>query len=765
MRREPKQERTGKKHIGRIIFLLILVIIGVAGGAFIKLGYLNQVTTQYLMPINEANRLINYLGLPDYQYEDKWGSSFTVKDVKELLEAAKVSEDKLKISLDKRPGFVPVTRGQFESVYETLINELEIERLSKVALYIYDVDKKAGMEANGVTYESVITNNGEYFVEKDYGFSTDYIGKVVDLYVSNNEIILSMGESEGTTTINNAYFSKISEENGGKCVLAYVNSGMQKLTLAEDAKDIPKDSCICDIVISNSGVKSFTDHTGELVEVKVLTYADGLVTIDGYDNPFVLSQDFNVYKTSGQFKATRSAGTLIGYDSVLLLMKDNTIDAALLTEDIRSKNIRVIISKTDFAGYYHSEVAINSDTDYTITYGDVVEEHAAGEKVLFSNGSEQLQNGPAKIRSKVDGGRIAIQSIKRQSGEPTYRGELELSRSDEGVLIINELPVEEYLYGVVPSEMPVTYETEALKAQAICARAYAYGKMNSDDFSEYGAHLDDSVATQVYNNVLEDERATFAVDDTYGIVPCYRGEVIDAFFFSTSCGATSSNSVIWGGYQKPYLLDTMENDLNDIADLSSESKFKDFIDGKFGVDFIEQDEPFYRWMVDFDKATLGQAINDHLYDRIKAMPEYILAKNSSGEFEKKEISSIGELQDIKISKRADSGVIEEMIIKGSSETILVKGQTNARALLCPENVVITKQDGSTLTGWTSLPSAYYYIDTTNGYKICGGGFGHGVGLSQNGANDLAKMGYYATEIISHYYEGVELKDMYRLMGE
>ena len=147
------------------------------------------------------------------------------------------------------------------------------------------------------------------------------------------------------------------------------------------------------------------------------------------------------------------------------------------------------------------------------------------------------------------------------------------------------------------------------------------------------------------------------------------------------------------------------------------------------------------------------------------MPEYILAKSANGEYEKKSIQSIGEVKKIEVTKRGESGIIEEMVITGTVETILVKGQANARALLSPENVTIRKQDGSTLTGWTSLPSAYFYVDGQEGFKLYGGGFGHGVGLSQNGANDMAKLGYAASDIISHYYTAVELKDMYELMGK
>ena len=728
----------------------------------IKLGFLGS---DNVMPNDEANRLISYLNINEFNYTDKLGSSFTIKNAKDLINASGVKYDKIPVSIENMPGFLPVTRTQFEKIYEALIEELELDRLSTVSLYIYGVDNSDDMNVNGIAYETVHTSGGDYFMEKDYGFPRDYVGKVVDLYISNNEIILCKGISGKEVVIKNAYLSKQTEEEGKQYLLVYVNSGMQKFPAAGDMEagtDIKE--CLCDITLTEKGVTKVTDHTGELVETRVISYADGLITVDGYEDPFYLSDNFNVYKTNGSFKASQSAGTLIGYDKLSLYLKDSMLEAAILTEDINSRKIRVLISNTEYTNYYQSEVVINSDTDYTITYGETVEEHKAGERLLFSNGSEQLKGGSARIKSKDENGKITIESIKRQNGSPEYRGTIELNRNDKGV-IINELSVEEYLYGVVPSEMPPTYAKEALKAQAICARAYAYRQMNSDNFAEYGAHLDDSISTQVYNNVPEDERSTFAVDDTYGVVPCYDGEVIEAFFFSTSCGSTSSNSVVWGGYQEPYLLDTMETEINDIANLSDEENFRSFIDGNLGTDFIEADEPFFRWSVGYTNESMTKTINKHLYERMEAMPEYILAKNSNGSYQKKSIKTIGDIVSIEVTKRGDSGIIEEMVITGTSETILVKGQTNARALLSPEDVTIRKQDGSTLTGWTTLPSAYYYIDGGNGFVIHGGGFGHGVGLSQNGANDMAKLGYYASDIIEHYYTGVELRDMYKMMGE
>ena len=754
-----------RKHSGLWIVIGILAVFGIVGGISLKLGFYEKLTNRF-MPNREANRLISYLGVNDYEYTDRLGSSFTVTQAKQLLKQAGMSYDQAGISLEHKPGFFPLTTGQFEKLYDAMIQTLELDRLMSENLYIYDIDNAVNKVIDGVAYEVVSTNNGDYYMEKDYGLDSAYIGKVVRVYVSNNEIILCQGESKEQITVENAYLSKVTEEEGQYHILAYVDSSAKKFPVSKDvAKGINGENFLCDIALSNKGVEAVTDHTADLVEAKVTACADGVITIEGREEPVYLSDTFNVYKVNGAFKAMRSAGTLIGYDKISLYMKDNMLEAALITEDIYAKNIRVLISNTDYTDYYHGEVSVTSDTDYTITYGDQVEEHAAGDKVSFRNGSEQLKNGAAKITSKEEDGKITLTSIKRQSGNPSYRGTIELTRDDKGVLVVNELPVEEYLYGVVPSEMPVTYETEALKAQAICARAYAYRQMESETYTKYGAHLDDSISSQVYNNVNEDERAVYAVDDTYGVVPCYDNEVIEAFFFSTSCGTTSNNSSVWGGNQEPYLLDTMETELNDMANLDNEESFRKFIDGELGTGFIEQEEPFFRWSVGFTKEKITEAVNGHLYDRIKAMPENILAMNANGEYEKKSISTIGDLVSIEVTKRGASGIVEEMVITGTAETILVKGQSNARALLCPDQVSIRKQDGSTVTGWTSLPSAYFYVDDSNGFVIRGGGFGHGVGLSQNGANDMAKLGYTASDIISHYYTAVELKDMYELMGK
>lgn len=115
-------------------------------------------------------------------------------------------------------------------------------------------------------------------------------------------------------------------------------------------------------------------------------------------------------------------------------------------------------------------------------------------------------------------------------------GAVECYRVSEGIVLINELPLEEYLYAVVPSEMPASYPQEALKAQAVCARTYGYRYILHAGLPQLGAHVDDTTAYQVYHNIPENAASTTAVRETDGILLFYQGQPAQNYYYSTSCG-------------------------------------------------------------------------------------------------------------------------------------------------------------------------------------------------------------------------------------
>ena len=133
------------------------------------------------------------------------------------------------------------------------------------------------------------------------------------------------------------------------------------------------------------------------------------------------------------------------------------------TQVVSNPNIRVLLMTDGYKNTIHPSVTVSSTSGLSITYGETVEECEARMEVTFMPDDSRFQSGNIRIQAKE--GEITVNSLKRGYGIPSYQGILELRTTAEGIAIINELPVENYLCRVVPSEMPSGYEIEALKAQ------------------------------------------------------------------------------------------------------------------------------------------------------------------------------------------------------------------------------------------------------------------------------------------------------------
>src|SRR6059058_2827279 len=130
-----------------------------------------------------------------------------------------------------------------------------------------------------------------------------------------------------------------------------------------------------------------------------------------------------------------------------------------------------------------------------------------------------------------------------------YRGSIQVDVVSGKLRAINMVGLEQYLYGVVPSEMPFSWHPEALKAQAVVARSYALATRRAGAFDLYP-----DTRSQVYLGLEHEKPSTnAAVDATAGTVVLYQGEVAKTFFFSTSGGRTASSEDVWGE-PVPYLV-------------------------------------------------------------------------------------------------------------------------------------------------------------------------------------------------------------------
>ena len=153
-----------------------------------------------------------------------------------------------------------------------------------------------------------------------------------------------------------------------------------------------------------------------------------------------------------------------------------------------------------------------------------------------------------------------------------------------------------------------------------------------------------------------------------------------------------------------------------------------------------------------------------LVQRYEANPEAILTRKG-GKFVCIPVKNIGTIKRIEIMERGEGGVIHKIQVAGTKRLIEISTEYNIRALLNMEGEILTRSDGSKVKGGSLLPSAYFAImplyekEELVGYKLEGGGYGHGAGMSQNGANQMAKQGKTWEEILKAFYTDVELSDL------
>lgn len=471
---------------------------------------------------------------------------------------------------------------------------------------------------------------------------------------------------------------------------------------------------------------------------KVLSVTEDAIEIEGYGE-IPLAPNFHVYKVYGDFKVLNASDILVGYNLQEFVAADGKLCAALLEREFDAKTIRVLLMDTGFKSVFHASADLvlgsGADLEYENAKGKMVGERLeAGTQLTVGPDSPYLEYG-RMIITPDEPEAITIRSIERSQGTPVYGGSLEIKGTPEGLVLVNDLFLEDYLTKVVPSEMPPSYEKEALKAQAVCARTYAYRQIQGNTYSQYGAHVDDSTNFQVYNNTSANDKSTQAVKETYGKMLFYEDKPIEAFYFSTSCGRTADAGV-WGtdSGKYPYLRAVEVKEGGKSLGKEDNDGFESYIKRE---DVIAYDTsyPMFRWQTDLP-ADVASA----------------------------QISGAGQIQDMTVTDRGPGGIAGELTVTGTDGTVTIKGQSAIRSALGNPSLIITKKDGGTMTGSATLPSAFIAIEKRTGedgslsFHIYGGGFGHGVGMSQNGAQGMAKTGKGYKQILDFFYHGTELRE-------
>ena len=197
---------------------------------------------------------------------------------------------------------------------------------------------------------------------------------------------------------------------------------------------------------------------------------------------------------------------------------------------VDNQNIRVALMTSGYGSVLHSSVSLAADSGLRLKYDGREEDWTGGVLTLLAD-DVRLKNGHLSAEPLNPDEEIRVESIERGRGIPSYQGKIEVWSGEEGMTVINELPMESYLCRVVPSEMPADAPAEALCAQAVCARTYAVRQIREERMKEWDADVDDTVSCQVYNNISEQAASSQAVDATRGMIILSDGKPIEAYFF------------------------------------------------------------------------------------------------------------------------------------------------------------------------------------------------------------------------------------------
>lgn len=421
-----------------------------------------------------------------------------------------------------------------------------------------------------------------------------------------------------------------------------------------------------------------------------------------------------------------------------------------------SEVIRVGIGNQAFNSYNYKEISVYGTSAVGIYDGNKFITTVGAnflinvkltQKGMFEiySGSKLLEEVSGPVHFVCDNGLLGVSGLKRAGKPALYHGAFEIVKSaTTGFFnLVNMVEVEEYLKGVVPNEMPVRFGLEALKAQSVTARNYVLSPRVK---ASPNYDVVDSVASQVYYGAnTEKDIATRAVQETEGVVALYGWDLILAQYSSTAGGYTEDFAYVFSDPKtkafpsivKPYLV--AKPDIPEQGSLENEEdalKFYSTVPDSFDLK-----SPYYRWTREWTADELRANLESTL-------PAQSLTGFVTPEFVKGE--TLGEIQKLEVKRRGKSGKIIELVIYTNKKHIhLFKELVIRRAFI---------KDGK------ALPSAnVVFVPTLDdsgklvSVKAFGGGYGHGVGMSQFGAGFMAQeLGKSYKDILFHYYTDIVL---------
>ncbi|MFG6101334.1 SpoIID/LytB domain-containing protein [Leptothoe sp. EHU-05/26/07-4] len=351
-----------------------------------------------------------------------------------------------------------------------------------------------------------------------------------------------------------------------------------------------------------------------------------------------------------------------------------------------------------------------------------------------------------------------VQMAENGGAKKLFGGDFKIQPNAYGdYTLVNQVPIELYLRGVVPHEIGPSAPQSAVEAQAVLARTYALRNLRRFAIDNYELCAD--TQCQVYRGLSGTvARADRAIAVTQGQVLTHNGELIDALYSSTTGGITARFSDVWNGADRPYLqpvIDSLATSWDLAArPLSDENNFRSFIN--LQSRFNEDDWPTFRWQRSGTLEEITTGVKQYLTNRQNPM------------------ASLKAVTGLTVTERANTGRVQTVLVNTDIGDFELHKNEVVSALIPPRSQLFyleplygettdeeqtTNNAGATTTSGetaNSTPTTQPTPPVLKGYTFVGGGFGHGVGMSQTGSYRLGENGWPYQRILQFYYPNTQL---------
>lgn len=415
-----------------------------------------------------------------------------------------------------------------------------------------------------------------------------------------------------------------------------------------------------------------------------------------------------------------------------------------------------LLDKLSNAGYGGTTVSSNMGNVIVYNGNNAVFMYDNVLNIFFSSFSNDESSDMIKIDNRPFRGMIGFKIIENSK-----------------LISINYVDLESYLYGVVPNEISASWGMESLKAQAVAARTYAVSCLNP--YASYGYDLDDNQNSQVYRGFISEKESTNkAVDETRGEMIYYNDKLIQAFYHSTSGGSTENSENVWTAklpyavgvedefsnrsgspynewektYQKKEIIKKLVDDGHDVKEL-------------YSIEITKVSEN-NRVMECIFLTDIGEIVYKKENARLLLglMSSWFTVENGSVFYFTNEFTFDNKSDSEETTAPSRGGIIDSITnddkenLENNIENKLSSGSVTGKYVITGSG---TKKINLEKIAVISSKGVSVLETSTSDYYFEGRGWGHGIGMSQYGAKQMAAEGYTYDEILKHYYTGVTIK--------